>query len=386
MTSPDVGARDSVRSGPAEAAEARIGVLHVVLTYTPGGGERAAIDIATRLASRFRIVACCLDAPGPWAHQLTERGIDVIPLNRRPGFHPALGWRIARLAKAQDVRVLHCHQYSPYVYGSLAALSRPGLRVVVTEQGRLSDSPPSRRRRLANSVLGRIPSRVFAVSSELRVHLIREGFPADRVEVLYNSIDVGPGVSVDERLRTRAALGIPGACHVVGSVARLDPVKDLGTLIRAFALFRRSVPDAILVLVGDGPERGLLERVAAQEGVADTVRFMGSRDDARRILGAFDQYVNCSVTEGTSLTIMEAMAASLPVVATNVGGTPEIVLDGSTGVLVPRQDPQALAGAILGLATKPSRARELGAAGRRRVEEQFSVDRMVDRYAEAYVG
>jgi glycosyltransferase involved in cell wall biosynthesis len=363
---------------------AQIGVLHVLITLTPGGGERAAIEIARRLSSRFRTVACCLDEPGPWAGQLTQHDIPVVALHRRPGFHPGLGLRIARMAKAYDIDVLHCHQYSPYVYGSIAALFRPSLKVVVTEQGRLSDAPPSKKRRLANRFLGRVPSRVFAVSGDLREHMIDEGFLAHRVEVLHNSIEPGPFVTADDRAAARAVLGIPASAHVVGTVARFDPVKDLGTLVRGFATLRETRPEATLVMIGDGPEMPALRQLIAQLNLTGSTRLPGHRDDARRLMTGFDQYVNCSITEGTSLTIMEAMAASLPVVATAVGGTGEIVVDGETGVLVPSQDPRALSAALLDLATNETRAAALARAGRRRVEEYFSLDRMVERYARAY--
>jgi glycosyltransferase involved in cell wall biosynthesis len=360
-------------------------VLHVVITYCPGGGERAAIDIATRLSSRFRIVACCLDEPGPWASQLTARGIDVLSLGRRPGFHPSLGRQIADIARKRDIQILHCHQYSPFVYGAIAAIFQRGLRVIVTEQGRLSDAPPSRKRRVANAFLGRIADRVFAVSSDLRLHLIQEGFRPDRVEVLHNSIDPGPLVTPADRAAARTAIDVPRDAFTVGSVARLDPVKDLGTLIRAFAVLRASVPSAFLVVVGDGPERAALEATVDELDVRRFVRFTGHRDDARRLLPAFDVYVNCSITEGTSLTIMEAMAASLPVVATAVGGNAEIVAAGETGELVPARNAEALAGALRHLASRPEYAQALSTAGRRRVEERFSIDRMVERYAEAYL-
>src|SRR5258708_8113650 len=239
-----------------------------------------------------------------------------------------------------------------------------------------SNARQSRKRRLANTLLGRIPSRVFAVSSDLREHLIQEGFARDRVEVLQNSIDAGKVVTPMDRASARAALDLPVDAYAIGTIARLDPVKDLGTLVRAFAALRRVDARAFLIVVGDGPERSMLEAVVDETGVRPFVRFTGHRDDARSLLPAMDVYVNCSITEGTSLTIMEAMAASLPVVATDVGGTAEIVT-GDTGQLVPSRSPDELAGALRDLMSRPERARAFAVAARRRVEERFSLDRMV---------
>jgi glycosyltransferase involved in cell wall biosynthesis len=173
---------------------------------------------------------------------------------------------------------------------------------------------------------------------------------------------------------------------VVGTVARLDPVKDLGTLLDAVALVRRSRPEVRLVVVGDGAERTALEARAVRPDLAGTVLFTGTRRDARRLLSAFDVYANTSIHEGVSLTILEAMAARLPVVATTAGGNPEVVADGETGMLVPVRVPDAVASALSALAAAPERAQRFGARGRARVEDRFSMDRMVSEYVDVYRG
>jgi glycosyltransferase involved in cell wall biosynthesis len=225
---------------------------------------------------------------------------------------------------------------------------------------------------------------VFAVSNDLRQHLVSEGFQPSQVDVVYNGIDPGPAPSVDDRVRARARLGVPSEPFVIGTVARLDPVKDLGVVIRAMVSV---APDAaaILVVIGDGPERAALERTASVCGVAERVIFLGHREDARELLPACDIYVNSSIFEGVSLTILEAMAAGLPVVATAVGGTPEIV-GPETGVLVPARDPDSLARAMLSLMRNPPARETMGRAGRQAVESRFTLDRMVDDYVRVYTG
>jgi glycosyltransferase involved in cell wall biosynthesis len=357
--------------------------MQVVLSLSPGGTERLVVEIVRRLRhSKIESVVCCLDTPGEWAPELTRIGVRVIALNRQPGFHPSLGRRLARVAAQYDVPVLHCHQYSSFVYGQIAALYRPSLRVVFTEHGRLNDAPPSSKRRLVNPVLGCLPARIFAVSNDLRRHMIAEGFPARRVEVLYNGIATGAVPSEEERKAIRNRLGLGPDTFVIGTIARLDPVKDLGTLIEAFA----GVSDRYrtrLVIVGSGNERDALESKALACGVAGRVMFAGHRDDARSILAGFDLFVNCSISEGISLTILEAMAAQVPIVATEVGGNPEVVSDGETGLLVPARTPGALTDAILSL-MESRRARPLAIAGRRRLERMFAIDRMLAGYTAAY--
>src|SRR5262249_33537673 len=214
----------------------------------------------------------------------------------------------------------HAHHYSPFVYSGLARALRPGLRLVFTEHGRLSDAAPSAKRRVANRVLSRLPHEVFAVSGDLRQHILAEGFPPDAVGVIYNGIDVGARPAPGARADVRRSLGLGDRSFVIGTIARLDPVKDLGTLIRGVARLRTG-RDVHLLVVGDGAERAPLEALAVETGLGPRVHFLGHRDDARALLAGCDAYVNSSISEGVSLTILEAMAACLPIVATRVGGT-----------------------------------------------------------------
>jgi L-malate glycosyltransferase len=319
--------------------------------------------------------------------------VPVYSLGRQPGFQPSLGWSIARLARQHHASIVHCHHYSPFVYGCVAKLWKPGLRLIFTEHGRLSDAKPSGRRRLANQVLGRLPHAVYAVSAELRQHMLGEGLPSAAVGVIYNGIEPGSVPGVAERQRVRQRLGVAEDVLVVGTIARLDPVKDLGTLIGAVAEAGQRVP-VVVVVIGDGPERTTLESLARSVSGSDGVRstaeargakvvFLGQRDDAREWLAGCDVYVNSSISEGVSLTILEAMAAGLPVIATRVGGTPEVV-DDTCGLLVPARDPERMASALIELAFNQPRRQRLGVAARTRVEERFSLSRMVQEYHDVY--
>jgi glycosyltransferase involved in cell wall biosynthesis len=357
-------------------------VLQVVLSLNPGGTERLVLELAARLHAELPTAVCCLDDAGAWAGDLETRGIHVTALGRRSGFRPGLALGVARAASAHRATVIHAHHYSPFVYAGLARALRPGLRLVFTEHGRLSDAPPSTRRRAANRALSRLPHEVFTVSEDLRRHILAEGFPPESVSVIYNGIDVGPRPSAELRAEVRRSLGFTDRSFVIGTIARLDPVKDLATLVRAMATLDLDRPAELLV-VGDGPERSALEAVAAEAGVGERIHFLGHRDDARRLLAACDTYVNSSISEGVSLTILEAMAAGLPIVATRVGGTPEVV-DDASGRLVEPRDPRAIATAVAGLAAEPAIARALGDNARRRVETRFTLDRMVREYAAAY--
>jgi glycosyltransferase involved in cell wall biosynthesis len=257
-----------------------------------------------------------------------------------------------------------------------------GTALVFTEHGRLSDAGPSRRRRLANQVLANAPDGVFTVSKDLKQHLAAEGFSPDRIGVIYNGIDICPPPSAADRARARQLIGASDDVFVIGTVARLDPVKDLGTLIDAAALLASTQPIRVVV-IGDGPEKLRLKELAAASGITANVSFVGYRDDARDWLAGFDAYVNSSTSEGVSLTILEAMAAERPVVATGVGGTPEIV-DETCGRLVSPRDPAGLAAALDAVARDAPLRESLGRAARRRVASRFTLGRMIDEYASVY--
>jgi len=357
-------------------------VLQVVLSLNPGGTERLVVELVRRLRSELSMAVCCLDEEGSWGEALKADQIEVTALARGAGFRPGLGHRIAQLAARHRANVIHCHHYSPFVYGCIARLWHPQSRVIFTEHGRLSDAPPSPKRRAANRLLSRSPHRVVTVSADLKRHLVAEGFQSDKVNVIHNGIDVGPLPDGETRARIRRELAVVDGTVVIGTVARLDPVKDLGTLIRAVAGQARQVP-LTLIVIGDGSERNRLEALTHELGAEMYVRFLGHREDARDLLAACDLYANSSISEGISLTILEAMAAGLAVVATRVGGSPEIV-DPTCGRLVPARDPEALGTALAGLARNEMLRKELGRAARVLVEKRFTLDRMVREYRDAY--
>jgi glycosyltransferase involved in cell wall biosynthesis len=358
-------------------------VMHVALSLDPGGTERLIVELAKCALGRFRVTVCCLDRPGGWARELEDMGIEVFALDRQPGFHPSLGHRIAQHAARRGVDVLHCHHYTPFVYGGLARVESPGLSVLYTEHGRLSDASPTLKRRLVTPLLARLANEMYAVSEDLRRYLVRAGFPAARIGVITNGIHVGSPPDAEAVRRAKRLLGAVDDRPIAAAIGRLDPVKDLPVLLDAFAQLSRR--EARLVIIGDGPEAGHLQSHATAHGLDPRVQFLGYRQDVRVLYPGVDLLVNTSISEGISLTLLEAMAACVPIVATAVGGTPEVVVDGVTGILVPPRSPAAVSAALDELLDSPDRRQQMSLAGRARVEELFTFERMASLYFAAYV-
>lgn len=358
-------------------------VLHVLLSLEPGGTERLVVDIANGLsATGVGVHVCCLDGLGPLEDHLDGR-VTTHLLRRPARFAPHFAWRLARLARRLGAQVLHCHQYTPFVYGCMSRLFAPSLGLVFTEHGRLAGAVPSRKRRLVNGLITKIGGEQFAVSHELRSFMLLEGFSGHRLRVLHNGIDTRPAPLPRDRTIARQHLGVPPDAFVVGTTARFDPVKDLGTLVHAVAAVQRRLPSTRLVLIGDGPCRDDIVRAAAALNLTG-LTLTGYRSDARALLPAFDVYVNCSTSEGISVAILEAMDAGLPVIATSVGGTPEIIRQDVDGWLVAPEAPEALADALVTLGMHPELGGSRGANGRRRISESFSAGAMIAGYTAAY--
>jgi glycosyltransferase involved in cell wall biosynthesis len=226
-----------------------------------------------------------------------------------------------------------------------------------------------------------------AVSGELADYFCATtGVRRARVRVVYNGIDAPRYAAPPRDPGLAERLGIPRGAFVVGALGNLYPVKGHADLVRALGLLRERCPRMHVVLLGRGETREPLLTLAASLGVADRLHLAGFREDAAACLGVMDAFAMPSLSEGMPLSLLEAMAAALPIVATRVGGVPEAVEDGRTGLLIPPGDPPALGGALARIAEAPAWATDLGRAAQHHVREHFSLDAMVRQYQEMYDG
>ncbi len=327
-----------------------------------------------------------LDAMGPLGERLAEEGIPVRCVGRRPGVDWTLLRQLKQLFGEFAPDLVHCHQYTPWFYGGWAA-TRLDLPVVFTEHGRHQPDHPRLRRILFNRYLMRHTGAVTAVSHSIRRALIEnEKIPAGRIRVLYNGIDHHRFHPDEEgRRRMREELGLRGDELAIGHAGRFMPVKNQALLLRALARLTGLRPELRwrAFLAGKGPLEDELRAQCAELELGDRVVFLGQRRDVPELLRAFDVFALSSFSEGTSVTLLEAMATELPIVTTAVGGNPELVEDGVNGFLTPDDDTEAFARALAKMEDASLR-RMMGEAGRAKVLERFTEEGMIEGFLSIY--
>lgn len=351
------------------------------------------VALALLRAARARgdAVLVVSPTPGEFVDLLAREGVPVRFLDVSRTFRLGDAWRLARLLRRERVDVLHTHTALSANVLSRVAGRLAGVPVISHMHIENHFRPQRLARavhRLLDNATARLCARILVVSEDTRRSLERQGFPPGLMLTVHNGIDAD-SVAAARAEGIRASLGVPEGAPLVGEIGRLCEVKGQRELIEAVAALAPRHPDLQLVLVGRDLERGgayqeLLEREAERLGIRERVVFAGYRPDVGAVLGALDVVVLPSWIEGLPLVALEAMAHGKPVVATPVGGTPEAVVDGETGLLVPPRDPGGLAAAIESLLADPDRARRLGEAGYRRVRERFSHEAMVARVLEVY--
>jgi glycosyltransferase involved in cell wall biosynthesis len=414
-----------------------ITVLHLVRALQVGGLEDVVVNLVNGLASSG--VEChvgCLVEEGEWIGRTKAKGIWVGQLGHTGKARVLLG--LCDYLRRHGITLIHSHNPQPHAFAVAASLAT-GVPVVHTKHGRNFAGQPNARRVWLNRQLARFSKRIVAVSDDAaRVSVEIEGVPEEKVIVIRNGVDVerfgagnrGQGSGVrgqasgtgggdleegGQRTETRRRLGIPMDGFVIGSVGRFSPEKNYPLLVRGFARFcgqmsgstptlpypreagrqvsgvrrqreEESAPSATptLLLVGDGPDRARIEQTIAECGVRRQVVLAGMQADVVPWLGVMDVFCLSSVTEGTSITLLEAGAAGLPCVVTRVGGNAEIVEDGQTGMAVPSQDVAALTQAFDTLYSGPDLRHRMGLAARARVEQRYSLQSMVCQYAALY--
>jgi len=382
-TALEVGGRPGT---PRDRGWPRPRVAHVTLSLDCGGLERVVVGLAREFVHLDHPCAvACLEQAGSLASQAEDAGASVVAFGKRPGFRPEIFRPLEAWLLDWKPDVLHTHQVGALLYAGPAARKAGVPTVVHTEHGKHYGGRTTLR--WLGRAACRQADRVFCVSADIAEEVrSRKIAPLHKVRVVPNGIEAIEFAGDPSTGRAaRVELGIPPDVPTIGTVGRLVEVKRQGDLIRAFGEVRSALPTARLLIVGDGPLRGDLERLASQLGLEDAIHFAGYQARPAACLAAMDVFAMTSSSEGMPLAILEAWAASLPVVATRVGGLGELVIEGENGILVEPGDMAALARALIALSTNPSMASRLGEAGREMVGRSFSLRSSADRYREHYL-
>lgn len=355
----------------------RVTVVHLVSTLGIGGQEMVIHSLVAHAdLRRFQPIVLALHDGGPLADRIAALGVPVEVLGAGDVGASTLIRRLTARLKVHRPDVLHTHNPAPHQIGAVARLLARVPALVHTKHGR--NNFPNRIRRWKEQMAGRFTDLVVPVSEDAaQVARTVDRVPARKLRVIHNGISLD-GLQLAKVLEAGRA---PRAVHV----ARLNRVKDQGSLLAATRLLVDRHPGFQLDIVGDGPMGAELRAQATALGLDSAVTFHGMQNDVTPYLASADLFILSSLSEGIAITMLEAMGAGLPVVATDVGGNREVVVAGETGLLVPRSDPGALADAVGAVLEDPVRARAWGAAGRRRVEAEFNIAGTVRAYESAYL-
>ncbi|WP_442511950.1 glycosyltransferase [Novipirellula sp. SH528] len=349
-------------------------IIHISLGTHVGGMEKLLVEFARFTdRTRFELTFVSLQQRGELAAEIESHQWPVIAMDKTDGLKPKLVAQLAGVIRRIKPDVVHTHNTTAYLYGVSAAVIARVPRIIHTRHGQRFDS--SRRQTRIFRGLSPWVDRVVSVSSDGSRLTIDEGIAAGKALTICNGVDLDRFSLIHERPRGRVIV-----------VARLSPEKDVASLIKALQLAESNGCSLTLDVVGNGSERTRLEELTRSLQLGDRVRFYGNRADIPDLLATASMFILPSITEGISLTLLEAMATGLPVVACHVGGNPEVVVDGQTGILVPPRDPAAIANAMQRLDADAVLSRQFGHEGRARVEAKFCVRKMVHAYETLYTG
>jgi glycosyltransferase involved in cell wall biosynthesis len=371
-------ARDSI-----VAATGRPGLLriaHVVLSLDCGGLERIVVALAREGVKRgHQITVICLERPGMLAARVEDLGATVRCVHKRPGLRLGVVGRLRKILREIRPDVVHTHQIGALFYAGPAARQNGVGAVVHTEHGKHYAS--RLRTRWLGRLAGRYAARFFCVSKDIAEEAASHRIvPRSKIEVVANGIDTVSLCTEGDGRGLRRSLGAPEGAPIVGTVGRLNEVKRQDLLIRSIA----RIPEAHLLLVGDGPLMGRLKELAADLKVDGRVHFVGYQTHPEAYLHVMDVFALTSRSEGMPLSVLEAWAAGLAVVASRVGGLPDLIEDGRTGLLFSLGDEQGLTTALRVLLADRERAGRMGEAGRACVRARYSLERMATDYETHY--
>jgi len=363
----------------------RIKILHVLHSFNVGGLENGVINLVNKSdGEHFIHEICCLTKSGAGESRLTK-SVKIHEMNKKDGNDWTMIPKLVKLIDEARPDIVHTRNWGT-IDAIVAAKVKGVSSIIHGEHGWNMDDPrgANTKRRVVRRILSCAVDHFVAVSEDIKTWMISSvGIKSSKIGKILNGVDIHK-FSPGGRGEARRAFGFLEEDILIGTVGRLDPIKDQRLLLQAFSNLQGDGNKLRLVLVGDGPERGSLESMREKLSCKDRIVFLGERSDIEYLLPMLDIFVLPSKNEGISNTILEAMATGLPVVATRVGGNPELVIHSKTGLLFPSGDVKGLTEAIDFYVGHEEERRVHGARGRSEAEQRFSLGRMVEEYESLY--
>lgn len=359
----------------------RLRVMHVVLSLDVGGLERNVVNQVRegrRLGQDVSIL--CIERRGTLAGRAESLGGQVVCIDKQPGLKLGTIGRIRDVIRDIRPDVIHTHQIGPLFYTGFASIGAGVPLIVHTEHGK-EEYATSRKTRLLGKIAGRFTKVFYCLTQDMAGAVGDAGIvPAGKLRVIMNGIDTAVYKQPRDTAGIRASLNIPLSARLIGTIGRLTEIKRQDVLLDAFASLTPMHSDLHLLLVGDGPLRDELQTRAESLKIVDRVHFAGYQSDTTAYLHAMDIFALTSRSEGMPQALLEACVAEKPVIASRVGGIPEVIHHGTTGLLVTPGSVQELAAGLNELLTHPVRAAGLALTASQRVINTFDISRMAADY------
>ena len=361
-------------------------IAHVFSTLNVGGMEKVGSDLILHLdPEKYSNIVICLQEKGKFSEALMEAGVEVINMHSMEMSKLGLLWSLYKLFKTKQIDIVHTNNPAPHIWaGTAAFLAFIPIRVH-TKHGK--NFVNIKRRVFFNGFFSKLSTKIVAVSEDIEKQAITiEKVSPKKVMTIHNGVDISYFARPKYNSLETVDLPIKDSDFVIGAISRFSRDKDYATLIKAFSHIVNQETRLKLLLVGDGETLGQMRELAIQLNIEENVIFTGYRTDVKALLSLLDIYVLSTHTEGISIALLEAMAMNLPVVATAVGGNVEIIQDKENGLLVAHEDEKALMEILSTLIVDNQLRKELANQARKRVEQAFSINAMVNKYEALYQG
>ncbi len=359
-------------------------ILYIINNLVIGGAEKLLFSVIDKLdKDKYEIMVCCLYNYNPLKSEFEKKGVTVKSLEMKNNRDIFGFFRLIKLLKQKRVDIVHTHLFYANIYGRIAA-KIVGIPIIISTE---HNNPPwrskqrlkSRIRLLIDRITANFCDRIIAVSRCVKDYLIQwNKVDPNKVVVVHNGIDINKYLIADKKEKKLSN------DSVVGCIGRLETQKGHVFFMKAAARILEEIKNARFILVGDGSLRRHLEELAQDLNISKRVSFLGFRDDIPQLLSIMDVFVLPSLWEGFGIVLLEAMAMGKVVVATNIGGISEIVVDKTTGYLCPPMDSETLANTVIDLLRDPAKMRTVGMLGRERVKKHFTLDQMAQKTERIY--